>query len=229
MSGPGNTPLLVLDRVGQGRVAELMSDQSWLWARGFDGGGPQAELLRRLAHWLMKEPELEEERLSAQSDGGKLTVTRRTLGDTVPPVTVASPSGQRQTVNLSETRPGLWQATVPTTEQGLYQLSQGDKTAMAAVGALDTLEFRDVRATADKLAPAVAATGGSVRWLSRDGVPAIRMVAADHSMSGHDWIGLRANGRYTVQGIEQRALIPLLVVLLAVLGGLLAAWLREGR
>ncbi len=229
MSGPDDKPLLVLDRVGQGRVAELMSDQAWLWARGFDGGGPQAELLRRLAHWLMKEPELEEERLSAQSDGGKLTITRRTLGDTVPPVTIVSPSGRRQTASPSEVRPGLWQTVVPTTEQGLYQLTEGDKTAMAAVGVLERREFRDVRATADKLAPVAAATGGSVRWLSRDGVPAIRMVGADRAMSGHDWIGLRANGRYTVQGIAQRALIPLLVVLLAVLGGLLAAWLREGR
>ena len=69
MSGPGNKPLLVLDQVGKGRVAELLSDQTWLWARGFEGGGPQAELLRRLAHWLMKEPELEEESLSASVGG----------------------------------------------------------------------------------------------------------------------------------------------------------------
>ena len=59
----------MLDQVGKGRVAELLSDQIWLWARGFEGGGPQAELLRRLAHWLMKEPELEEEKLSASIDG----------------------------------------------------------------------------------------------------------------------------------------------------------------
>ncbi|MGZ5961495.1 MAG: hypothetical protein ACXWLE_10455, partial [Rhizomicrobium sp.] len=79
MSGPNDRPLLVLDNVKQGRVAELLSDHAWLWARGFEGGGPQAELLRRLAHWLMKEPELEEERLSATIADGTITVERRTM------------------------------------------------------------------------------------------------------------------------------------------------------
>ena len=69
MDGAGGKPLLVLDRVGKGRVAELTSDQIWLWARGYEGGGPQAELLRRLAHWLMKEPSLEEEDLRAAAKG----------------------------------------------------------------------------------------------------------------------------------------------------------------
>ena len=77
MSGPNDRPLLVLDKVKQGRVAELLSDHAWLWARGFEGGGPQAELLRRLAHWLMKEPELEEERLSA-------TIADGTIADRAP-------------------------------------------------------------------------------------------------------------------------------------------------
>src|SRR5207302_1897653 len=47
MNGDHSAPLLVLDRVGKGLVAQLLSDQLWLWARGFEGGGPQAELLRR--------------------------------------------------------------------------------------------------------------------------------------------------------------------------------------
>ena len=82
MSGPGNKPLLVLDQVKKGRVAEILSDQTWLWARGFEGGGPQAELLRRLAHWLMKEPELEAESLSAAVADGEIVVTRRTMAKT---------------------------------------------------------------------------------------------------------------------------------------------------
>ena len=79
MEGPDGRPLLVLDREGEGRVALLASDQAWLWGRGYEGGGPQLELLRRLAHWLMKEPELEEEALSATAEGQTLTITRRSL------------------------------------------------------------------------------------------------------------------------------------------------------
>ena len=69
MSGPDGKPLLVLSHQDKGRVAQLLSDQGWLWARGYEGGGPQTELLRRLAHWLMKEPDLEEEALDRQAAG----------------------------------------------------------------------------------------------------------------------------------------------------------------
>src|SRR5579883_2032606 len=63
MQGPDGKPLLQLSREGEGRVALLLSDHIWLWARGFEGGGPHLDLLRRLSHWLMKEPDLEEEAL----------------------------------------------------------------------------------------------------------------------------------------------------------------------
>src|SRR3546814_14214612 len=81
MLGDGNRPLLVLNREGEGRVAMLLSDQGWLWARGFEGGGPHVSLYRRIAHWLMKEPELEEEALTAQARGRTLEATRQTIGD----------------------------------------------------------------------------------------------------------------------------------------------------
>ena len=70
MMGPEGRPLLVLARESEGRIAVLGSDQAWLWSRGFEGGGPQLELLRRLAHWLMKEPELEEEVLRGTGEDG---------------------------------------------------------------------------------------------------------------------------------------------------------------
>ncbi|HKD46645.1 MAG TPA: hypothetical protein VKB67_03085, partial [Rhizomicrobium sp.] len=112
MNGPGNRPLLVLDQVKKGRVAELMSDQIWLWARGFEGGGPQAELLRRLAHWLMKEPELESENLSASVVEGEMVVSRRTMAPTAPPVQMTTPSGHQITIPLNQVEPGLWRGSV---------------------------------------------------------------------------------------------------------------------
>ncbi|MDF2780452.1 MAG: hypothetical protein K0S96_256, partial [Geminicoccaceae bacterium] len=98
MSGTEGRPLLVLDRYGEGRVAQIMSDHVWLWSRGFEGGGPQAELLRRLAHWLMKEPDLEEEDLRAAVHAGKLEITRRSLDQEPPEVRVTTPSGATRTL-----------------------------------------------------------------------------------------------------------------------------------
>ena len=102
MSGVGDRPLLVLDRQGEGRVAVLLSDHIWLWARGYEGGGPQAELLRRLAHWLMKEPELEENDLRASVRGNRLEIVRRALEAGRAAVSVTDPGGKQQRVELKD-------------------------------------------------------------------------------------------------------------------------------
>jgi len=228
MSGPNDKPLLVLDNVKKGRVAELLSDQAWLWARGYEGGGPQAELLRRLAHWLMKEPELEEERLSATIADGTITVERRTMADAPKPVTLTYPSGKKITLNLAKIEPGVWRATAKADELGLYRLSDGTLTAVAAAGPLNPKEVADMRATDSILSPIASATGGSVHWLT-DGTPDVRRVGASGNAAGSDWIGLRSNGAYRVTSVEQQPLLPPWVALALLLGTLLIAWRVEGR
>ena len=228
MSGPDNRPLLVLDHVKKGRVAELLSDHAWLWARGFEGGGPQAELLRRLAHWLMKEPELEEERLSATIADGQIVAERRTMADTAQKVTLTYPSGKTATLTLNKFEPGIWRATAKADELGLYRLTDGTLTAVAAAGPLNPREVADMRATDTILTPIADATGGSVHWLV-DGVPDVRRVGASGNAAGANWIGLRANGAYRVTAVEQRPLLPAWLALLMLLGTLLIAWRVEGR
>jgi len=229
MSGPNNTPLLVLDREGKGRVAEILSDQGWLWARGYEGGGPQAELLRRLTHWLMREPELEDERLSAAIANGAINIERQTLVKTAKPVTLTYPSGRKLSLGLTQTEPGLWRASAKADELGLYRATDGTLNAVAASGPLNPKEVSDMRATTAILAPIARASGGSVRWLMDGGVPQIRRVKPGASASGSGWIGLRANGAYRVTAIEQAPLLPVWLSLLLVLGAVLVAWRLEAR
>lgn len=229
MSGPDNKPLLVLDRVGKGRVAELLSDQAWLWARGFEGGGPDAELLRRLAHWLMKEPELEEERLSASIAGGTIAIERRTMAKTAKPVTLTTPSGKTQTIPLAETEPGSWRATAKAGELGLYRLTDGTLSTVAAAGPLNPKEVADMRATDTILKSVAEASGGSVHWLTDGGVPRIRRVLPGRLAWGDNWIGLRDNGAYRVTSVEQETLLPPWLAAVLLLGTVLLAWRIEGR
>ena len=228
MSGPGDKPLLVLDHVGKGRVAELLSDQPWLWARGFEGGGPQAELLRRLAHWLMKEPELEEERLSANIADGKIVVERRSMAQDVAQVSLTLPSGKKLQLTLKKVEPGVWRAAADADELGLYRLTDGKLTAVAAAGPLNPKEVADMRATDAILDAPAQATGGSVHWLV-DGLPGIRRVTPNSRTFGSDWIGLRANGAYRVTSVEQQALLPPWLALVLLVGAVLFAWRMEGR
>jgi hypothetical protein len=234
LSGAEDKPLVVLDRIGEGRVAQLMSDHLWLWNRGIDGGGPQPELVRRVAHWLMKEPDLEEEALRATSIGGRIEVTRRTLATTFPPVTMTAPGtppngGATRTVELRQIAPGLGQAVVDVDKPGLYRFDDGTLRTVAAVGNPDPLEFSDVRATDAKLKPLVEASAGTVMWLADNADPDIRSVRPGRAAGGSDWVGLRRNEGYTVAGINQTPLLPGILVALAFLVALGSAWWREGR
>src|SRR5258708_7220141 len=233
MSGARGRPLLMLDRVGDGRVAQIMSDQIWLWARGFEGGGPQAELLRRIAHWLMKEPELEENDLQAVVHGDRIEVIRRSLEENNKPVEVTLPSGDKQTVTLTEGENGRSSGSFQATAPGLYHVTDGDRMAIAAVGALNPVEFADVRTTEDAVRVAATATGGQVLWLA-DGLPDLRRVRAGRDAGGREpggrgWLGLRTNGDYVVAGITQLSLLPGFALFFLALVTLVLAWRREGR
>jgi hypothetical protein len=228
MSGDRGEPLLVLDRVGQGRVAQLLSDQMWFWARGFEGGGPQAELLRRLAYWLMKEPDLEENDLRAMVEGDRIVVTRQSLEPNDRPVTVTAPDGSSRNLTLAPENGGRSSGSLPITEMGLYHITDGTRTALAAAGPLNPIEFADVRTTPDKLAPVVTATGGGIFWAGSGKIPEVRRISPDRTAAGQNWMGLRANGDYTVTGFSEMPLLPGIAALLLIIGGLLAAWRREG-
>ena len=224
MEGPGGAPLLVLGHVGEGRVAELMSDTVWLWARGWEGGGPQAELLRRLAHWLMREPELEEERLTAEIKGDVLTVRRQSLQAGGSEVTVTRPDGK--TVPLALSGDGIAAADMTVDQPGLWRVTDGAHIALAASGSLNPVEMGELRATAEKLKPVVAASGGGLRWIV-DGLPELRRTAPAAAAAGPGWFGWRANGERIVTAVRDIPLAPPWLLLLFGFGGLVLSWWRE--
>ncbi|MEM1234855.1 MAG: hypothetical protein AAGH70_12090 [Pseudomonadota bacterium] len=228
MSGFEDRPLLVLDRVGEGRVALLASDQAWLWDRGYEGGGPQLELLRRLAHWMMKEPELEEEQLTAAAEGQVMTILRRTLGDEVGPVTVTLPDGTEVVVELEEVSPGRWETTFEGPDLGLYRLSEGDEEAVVALGPAAPREFIDTLATGDVLAPVIEPLRGGVVTLA-DGTPDLRNVREGRPAAGRGWIGLTPRAAYVTTDVRIDTLIPAWAFLLLAAALIVGAWLREGR
>ncbi len=228
MSGIDGRPLLVLDRVGEGRVAVLGSDHAWLWTRGVEGGGPQLELLRRLAHWMMKEPELEEEALTATAEGNTLTITRRSLTEGARSVTVEAPDGTVTEVPMQEVAPGRHMAEVTGGEMGLYRLSEGDQSAVMVLGPSAPREFEETIATGDKLSGVIKAGSGGIFTLS-DGVPRLRLVEEGRVAAGRGWFGITPREAYVTQSTRLTALLPGWLWLVLLAGLSVAAWLREGR
>ena len=244
MSGAEEKPLLVLDRKGRGRVALLTSDHAWLWARGFEGGGPHTDLLRRLSHWLMKEPDLEEERLIASARGLKVTIERRSMEPSVPAVTVMAPGGGASEVTLEEAGPGLWRSTIDVKEPGLYKMqtpsTTGDLTALAHAGVEDPREMSEVTATDQKMRPLVESTGAGVFWTRGGGlfssanstsvdVPRITMMSSARVLAGSGWMGLQDREAYVTRGVKLTPMFTGFMALSALLFLIALAWWREGR
>ena len=228
MSGADERPLLILDRQGEGRVALLASDHAWLWHRGFEGGGPQCELLRRLAHWMMKEPDLEEETLTARAYGDGLKIIRQSLQDNIAPVTVTSPSGNKSLLNLKQTAPGRFEADLQTDELGLYRLIGDGQSSVVGLGPTASREFEHTIATAELLKPLITSTGGGVIRMTA-ALPGLRDVRPGRKAAGRGWIGLTPRKAFETRDITQLALLPPWLVLLLIAGLITAGWLREGR
>ena len=228
MTGRGESPLLIVDRVGEGRVALLASDHAWLWDRGYEGGGPQAELLRRVAHWSMKEPDLEEEALLAQPMESGLLVTRRSLTEgPLAPLEITKPNGKQLTIALQPVAPGRYEAEIVSEDLGLYRLGSGDLEIVAALGPAAPREFVQTIATDRVMAPILAKTNGGALALS-EGLPKFRNIRNGRPSHGRGWIGLVSREAYVVQGVEIGQFLPAWVYLIFAGLGLLAGWLREG-
>ncbi len=228
MSGLDDRPLLVLNRIGDGRVSLMTSDQSWLWDRGYEGGGPQLELLRRLAHWMMKEPELEEEALWVEPAGQTMRVIRRTLDLETGDVTVTHPDGSETVLELQEVSPGRFETLWEAPEIGLYRLDDGEETSVIALGPSAPREFEQTIAASDLLEPLVTGTGGGVRLVS-DGDIDIRNVREGRPAAGRGWIGITPRGAYRTADISITPLLPAWAWLLLASVLIVGAWLREGR
>ncbi|MFA5951455.1 MAG: hypothetical protein WC807_14340 [Hyphomicrobium sp.] len=242
MQGAEKQPLLLLDRKGKGRVALLTSDHAWLWARGFEGGGPHTDLLRRLSHWLMKEPDLEEERLIATAKGLKVTIERRSLEDKTGPVTISGPGGERTEVTLeADQKPGVWKTSIDVKLPGLYKAETqgptGVLTAVAHAGVDDPREMSEVVATEQKLKGLTEQTGGGIFWTRTDAatdpaavtLPQVTMLSGAKVLAGSGWMGLRDREAFVTRGVKLTPMFNGLLALAALLALRAAAWGREGR
>ena len=233
MNGANDKPLLVLGREGEGRVAVLLSDHVWLWARGYEGGGPHVALLRRLAHWLMKEPDLEEEALRLSSRGAEVVAERQTIGESVGDLVLTLPGGETRTLTPTEVAPGLWRANTPAPDLGLYTVDDGTRKALVHVGPPNPREFTDVLSTTATLASLSAETGGATRRIADAGgellMPRVVPLRRATAFAGDGWIGLQSTNASVLKGVDRYPLFQGLLGLALLLGAVSLLWYREGR
>ncbi|UMM63600.1 DUF7408 domain-containing protein [Aristophania vespae] len=231
------TPLLAIRHDDKGRVAQILSDQIWLWSRGGSGGGPQKELLRRLSHWLMKEPDLEGERLKARLDDHKIIVDRYSLTPhDFLMADISSPLGEHFQVKMqpvsddsNHLKGSLTLTSDEEDNQGIWTIRQNGLATFIADTALQTIEMQDLRSTAHKLEPLVEKSGGGIFWIGDHKVPTLRQVAEGHKAFGTDWTGLPLHREKIMGADHLRSILPSWLALILILPLLALSWWREGH
>lgn len=230
MTGYDDKPLLILDRVGEGRVAQIGSDHIWLWSRGFEGGGPHAELLKRTVHWLMKEPELDERALKVQVDGNSIRIRSRDAVAQIMPLTMTKPDGNSEGINLVRDESGFLETIITADQLGIYAFTDPDgQKKFVILGEQNPPELRDVLSSAEKLEPITKASQGGILWLEDTPTPSVRTLSQSARYAGLSWLGLRNNNAFTVKSVESKPLLPSWAWLVVLAGIMLAGWWREGR
>lgn len=223
MTGKDGMPLLVIDEIEKGRTAVVASDNVWMWAKGGQTAGPYGDLLRNVAHWLMKEPELEEDYLKASATGHTLTVARRPgEAKQEQSVEVTFPSGKKQTLALTTARDGWIEGSMTVDENGIYTASRDERKAFVVVGTAQSEEYSDVMTTPARLQETVNKTGGGFIWYQEQPEFSLRRVSKEGKLAGDNWLGLRRSEAYAVTAVSTRAVFGnelfLLIALLAVAG-----------
>lgn len=225
MSAPNGRPLLVLAREREGRVGLLASTDTWWWARAVEGAGPRDELLRRTAHWLMQEPDLDEEQLIASGSADGIEIVSRGV-EPVSEIVLRSPDGNERIVPLPRREDGVRGAQLSGLATGLYAVGDGLRSRFALVG--NAAELSEVQARAEPLGDTARASGGGTFWLT-DGRPEVRRRAEGDDMAGNDWLGVARREGGALIAVRTGSLVPP-GLLLALSAGLLAlSWWRERR
>ena len=230
LEGPEARPLLVLNRVGQGRVAQILSDQSWVWTKSGANKGPQADLLRRLVHWLMKEPELEENELSARIDNDTILITKNSLTLDKKPIISTSPDNIKEEIILEDIGKGKQIGKILSPQEGTWKFSSGNSKISLIVGNSNSSEYLDVRTTDSIVKPLVNYTSGLIHWVNnKKNIPQIKQIQKNKLTNNSKNIQLLKNEKYFVKSLQQSSLTPWYFVLIFSLILLFLSWYRETK
>ena len=226
LHGSKEKSLLVLKRIGKGRVAQLLSDHSWVWTKSEKDSGPQADLLRRIVHWLMKEPDLEENSIKVTLNNGRLDIVRRHLEPGNIEARIIYPNKKEKVISLLDLGDGRSKGSISADTPGNYIIESKGKVTSISVGSIDPLEMDNVLSTDKILGPLVRDTGGKIVWI-KDGIPNFKRIKNNNNATSEKLMGLKDNKKYLVTGLQENSLFPWWLSLLIASSTLLSCWHRE--
>ncbi len=224
-------PLLIINEVSQGRVAQILSDQSWVWNKDRENKGPLVELLRNTIHWLLKTPELQENYLNVIKNNNFITLNLNSLNEGDTSAIITSPSGENLFVLMKDNKNGSLFGKFESTEYGKFNIKVNDIEKDFFIGITDSKELEKVSSSSFLINSFFEKNKQylySITWLG-DSIPKIVKVFNKNNIAGSNWVGLlekkvQKNDTFINKELINWSLImPLLLLLLFM------CWYRENR
>ena len=222
-------PLLILDKVGEGRVAQLLSDNSWVWSRSINDKGPQSRLLRRTIHWLLKEPELQEENIITKVKNNKIEIIKNNLTKGDVNASVIGPDQKTINFVIKDSKNGQLKTIIDAKISGKYKITIGEKTKVIFVGKTNFLETNDIISTEKKVSPIASLSKGGVFWLEKNFPNIISVNKESNIKAGLNWLGIHNKNNYNIKKITNYNLIPWYIYLIILILLILLTWYRESK
>ena len=224
-------PLLLISEYGDGRVAQFTTDQMWYWARGYKGGGPYTDLIRRLSHWLMKEPTLEYKKFDVRPTNTGLEVVydadRR--GDEQLEVNVRTPQGFDATIKMEKSGIHPYKGFYEPEYAGVYGFSiEGEHSYYLYEGnEQDNIELKKLISNPDALKQISSATKGRIIAYDDFYDADVKLKSGAAKILGGQTLQFNQSRNLENRTVDFRQVVHYLLLGLIGLFVLLMAWLRQ--
>ena len=146
-----NYPLLVVDNVGKGRVAQILSDESWIWQKSLNDKGPLIELMRNTIQWLLKNPKLEENLISFYQSDNLIKVRLNSLASGDISAKIISPNQRSINLKLKDNGNGIYEGEFKPKERGKFQIIWKDKIQYFIYNHKNNMEIEEITSTDYKI------------------------------------------------------------------------------
>ncbi len=224
-------PLLIINEVSDGRIAQILSDQGWVWKKDRENKGPLLKLLRNIIHWLLKTPEFQENYLEVFKNGDLITLNLNSLYQGNTKAIITNPMGKEISVLMKDNKNGSLIGTFESNEYGKFSLNVNDIKKDFFLGVSNSIELERVRSS-DFLIDSFFKKNKnyiySTTWLGSD-IPTILKVYSKNNIAGKNWVGLLEKKVKKNDIFVKKEFINWLLVMPLLLLLLFMCWFRENK
>ncbi|MDC3091077.1 hypothetical protein OA848_01670 [Rickettsiales bacterium] len=235
LSGVNNKPLLAVKKVNDGRIAQIYSHNIWLWSkRENNQGGPYNLLIKNLAHWLMKEPTLEENKLELSFVNNSILIEKSFLRKPDPEklkITIIDPNGIKFEKTLNKSKENRYTAIINNKKDGFYLVYDGEIEKGINTSNENKRELQDFHLTDNIIKKSeISNIFSKAVWINDHNIPVFEENINISSKEKKDKaLYIKRNQNSFVEEIENKQLLNPAIILLLIIILFYFCWKKESE